>query len=357
MKIETVCGPISPNALGITLSHEHLLIDMRCWFTPPTEASKKAIMNKRVKDLGIENLGMVRLDPMNIKDNLLVDEMDLAIKELKDFKKMGGNSLVELSLPGSGRDPIKLREISKKTKINVICGTGWYVVASHPPTVKKKSVDQLSDIMVRELTKGIANTGIKAGIIGELGCSQPSPYHPDEKKVIRAGVRAQKATGACMTIHPCLFDPTFSKIEKMGNACIDLVEKEGINLNKFFLSHADWGCRDLDYLRKMLDRGVTVSFDSFSANTDSNLDTLMVKYRFPSDGERILALVELCKGGYDRQVVVAHDVCLKMHLKRYGGHGYSYILKYIVPILEREGVSKKQIKRILEDNLRRLLAH
>lgn len=357
MGIETVCGTISPDSLGKTLSHEHILIDMCCWLTEPKEAFKRAMINKRIKDLGIENLGMVRLDPMFIIDNLILDEIDVAIDELSEFKKIGGNSLIDVTLPGAGRDPVKLKEISERVGINIICGTGWYVVASHPQIVKKKSLDQLSDIMVKELTEGIGNTGIKAGLIGELGCSQPAPYHPGEEKVIKAAVKAHKITGACITIHPCLFDPKFSKIEKMGSYCIDLVEKEGADLDKFFLSHASWGGQDMEYLTKMLDRGATLSFDSFGESSDSHLNVLSVNHRMLSDAERIISLLELCKMGYDRQIVVSHDVCLKIHLKKYGGYGFSHILENIVPILIREGVSNKQIRRILIENPKRLLSH
>jgi phosphotriesterase-related protein len=358
MKIESVLGSISPDSLGITLCHEHILVsDMLSWYQEPKDPSKRALMNMRLEDIGMENLGKIRLDPMFVKDNLVLDEKDVAIKELKDFKQKGGKSVVDVTLPSQTRNPRKIKEISKKAGINIVAATGWYVVAAHPPFIKRKSVDQLCAMMVKDLTEGIGETKIKAGIIGELGCSQPAPYHPDEEKVIKAGVKAQNITGACITIHPCLFDMKISKVEKMGNYCIDLLEKEGADLDKFYLSHADWGCQDINYLKKMLDRGTTISFDSFGACCDSQLNTLSVQSRIPCDAERISALVELCNMGYDKQVIVSHDVGMKIHLKKYGGYGYSHILENIIPVLLREGVSKKQINKILTENPRRLLAH
>jgi phosphotriesterase-related protein len=98
------------------------------------------MMNMRVREIGIENLGMIRLDPMFVKDNLNLDESDVALDELKDYRKMGGNSLVDLTLQGAGRNPPILKEISGKVGLNIVCGTGWYVVASHPSFVKKKSI-------------------------------------------------------------------------------------------------------------------------------------------------------------------------------------------------------------------------
>jgi phosphotriesterase-related protein len=211
--------------------------------------------------------------------------------------------------------------------------------------------------MVKEVTEGIDNTGIKAGIIGELGCSQPAPFHPEERKVIKAAVLAQKQTGVCITIHPSLFDLKISRILKTGHDCLDLLEHQGYNPARFYLSHTGWFCQDLDYLRKLLDRGVTLSFDSFGSNADSQLNTLFVRSRKPCDAERIIAIVELCKMGYDKQIVVSQDICMKIHLKKYGGYGYSHILENIVPILRREGVSKKQVQKILVENPRSLLAH
>ena len=357
MSVQTVCGPITQDSLGITLSHEHILIDRPFRSSEPEEASKKSMMNMRVRDLGIENLGMIRLDPMFVKDNLNLDEIDVALNELKEYRTMGGNSLVDVTLQGAGRNPAILKEISEKVGLNIVCGTGWYVKSTHPPMVKKCSVNQLCDIMVKELTEGIDNTGIKAGIIGELGCSQPAPFHPEERKVIKAAVLAQKKTGVCITIHPSLFDLKISRIIKTGHDCLDLLERQGFNPARFYLSHAGWVCQDLDYLIKLLDRGVTLSFDSFGSNADSQLNTLSVRYRKPCDAERIIAIVELCKMGYDKQIVVSQDICMKIHLKKYGGYGYSHILENVVPILRREGVSKKQVQKILVENPRNLLTH
>ena len=118
--------------------------------------------------------------------------------------------------------------------------------------------------MVKEIEEGIGATGIKAGVIGEIGCSNPIPYHSEEKKVVRAAAGAQIETNAAYTIHPSLTDVN-KRINSLqcADKYVDLIEKEGINLEKFYLSHADRTSMYLDYHRKLLDRGISLGYDCF----------------------------------------------------------------------------------------------
>jgi len=287
-----------------------------------------------------------------MKDNYILVDVDLAIEELKPFKRMGGNSLVDLTLPGAGRDVLALRRISEDTGVNIIAGTGWYVETAHPPIVKQKSLKDLAEIMIQELVEGIDDTGIKASIMGEIGCSYP--LHPDEKKVLQAAAQAQKETGACISIH----NP--AKDWREGQTYLDIIEKEGGNLEKVIMLHMDHYNRDeipllglkVDYHKEILNRGVTIAYDAFGRYQKFRKDGVSS----PTDRERVAAIVELCKQGYDKQIVISHDVYLKIHLTRYGGQGYAYILRYIVPALKYAGVTDKQIRNILVENPKRLLS-
>ena len=75
----------------------------------------------------------------------------------------------------------------------------------------------------------------------------------------------------------------------------------------------------------------------------------------PSDPERVDQICELIAAGYEKQILVSHDICRKTYLSRYGGHGYSYILKYGVPLMHWKGISEEQIHTILIDNTQRAL--
>ena len=170
--------------------------------------------------------------------------------------------MVDMTIPGIGRDPMALREISYATGVNILTCTGWYVAASHPAIVKKKSLEDLSDIMVKELTEGIGDTGIKAGLIGE--CALSYPIDPNEKKVIRAAAQAQAKVGCALTIHPSLFDLEQKKVVKNAADIIDIIQKEGANLEKFYMSHMDITCDDLEYHKKVMDTyGIVLAYDTF----------------------------------------------------------------------------------------------
>jgi len=350
--VQTVRGPINSDELGITLMHEHVFCDIRKYFTRPREIAKMALADAPVS---IEILGTLRRDPMICKDNLVLLDEDVQVQELKWLRQYGGRSIVDLSNIGLRRDPTALRRVSAKTGLNIVASTGFYVQLYHPPYVKKKSVEELKDIIVREINEGIDRTGVKAGAIGECGCSSPVPYHPDEKKTIMAAARAQRETGAPLTIHPSLIDVE-RKLNSVtvGEVYIDLVEKEGADLRKFYLSHADRTCWNLDYHRRLLSRGVSLSYDCFGKFY--YFDSAFVGAGGMNDVFRINALVQLCREGYDKQLLMSHDICMKTDLRRYGGFGYSHVLEHVVPQLRAEGVKRKEIRQMLVDNPKRLLA-
>jgi len=347
--IETVWGPISCEDMGITLMHEHILVDLSCLAREPADVAKKQLFHKPVT---MEVLGTLTRDPTRCSDNLrLIDPM-LSIHELAAFKDLGGQTIVDLTLPGMGRDPSAQRNISAATGIHIIAATGWYLAPSFPDFIKEKSIDELCDIMVRELTVGIDDTGVMAGVIGECGCSM-IPYHPLEKKVLQAAARAQAKTGVPYTIHPALIDVK-NRIGsvKMAEIYLDLIEQEGADLTKFYLSHADRTCTDLEYHRRLLGRGITLSYDCLGKG--NFFDDTLIGAGGRSDGERVRALVELCKEGYDTQIVLSQDICCKTNLKKYGGMGYAHILEHIVPMLNAEGVSDEKIRNMLVNNAKRL---
>lgn len=349
--IRTVIGDIAPPDLGITLSHEHVFLDLKCWWYEPEEATLKLLAEEPLR---VENYWALRYRPEVSKDNIKLYDEHLAVQELLEFKRNGGSSLVDLTLPGIGRDYEALARISRITGLNIVMGTGWYVERSHPSHVKRKSSEDLAAIMVREIEDGIGETGIRAGVIGEIACSSPLPFHSEEKKVLSAACKAQVDTGVALTLHPAWIDYPNRKIVALGETYLDFVEKRGTDLGKFYLSHGDYTYRNIEYLRKILDRGIMVDFDTFGCEV--HYDNVWPGLRLPTDPERIEVVVELCKMGYDKQLMVAQDMSMKMMLKRYGGYGYSHVLEHIVPELRRQGVSQKQIRNILVENPRKMLS-
>ena len=186
-KIQTVLGTIVPERLGITLPHEHIICDGASWFVEPSEATTKAMVHHPVT---LDILWWLRYHLFqNLDDMQLLDEQE-AIDEILRFKYAGGNSIVELSNIGLGRDPMALVRISRATGLNVIMGSGYYIAASHKPDMDAKTEEEITEEIVQDITEGVGDTKIRAGIIGEIGTSWPMTKN--ELKSLRAAARAQK---------------------------------------------------------------------------------------------------------------------------------------------------------------------
>ena len=338
LKVEAVTGSTAPSELGITLPHEHVLFDLTCWLTIPEEARKKDLVESPVS---ITNLGELRRDPTICRDNLKNLDVDLAIKELQYYKRAGGESLVDLTSEGMGRDPLALHEISLQTGIKIMAGCGFYLDAAHPQRIKSMNTEQIAEEIVNDLTQGIGGTRIKAGIIGEIGTGWP--LTPNEEKVLRAAARAHHKTEATINVHPYPYG-------KFSHRILDIMEEEGVELSKVVLSHID-GSLDTEYHKSLAKRGAYIEYDSFGSEV--YMDS--IGQRDFSDAERVECVVEMIKSGYISQLLLSHDVSWKIHLKQYGGYGYDHLLTHIEPMLRRKGISQDQIDIMMIENPGKIL--
>jgi phosphotriesterase-related protein len=350
MPIMTTLGPIDAALAGVTLMHEHLLIDVSYKWQRPTEVTLRALAEQPIT---LANLGYLRRNIGAIKANLRLDDVDTAAAEAMAFKREGGGTIVDVSTVGIGRDPRALRAIALQAGINVVTCTGFYLQRSHPPAVAAASVEQLAGEMIAEIQQGIGDTAIRPGIIGEIGLGEPmyaaghtgDEMHPDEAKVLRAAGWAQQATGLPITLHIYNYRPN-----RLAHLALDVLEHEGVNLARVVVGHLD-NRIDVEYAASVMDRGAYAEFDTFGI--EASLDATLSEY--PRDTERIRALVELISRGYVEQLLVSHDVCTKMQLAAYGGWGYGHLSRHIEPRLRKAGVSDDQLTTIRISNPRRLL--
>ena len=346
MNIVTVLGEIAPEDLGVTLMHEHLVYDFTCWLERPQEASNKKLIDEPIC---LENSGRLRREPFFSRENLFMFDEELVAKELMEFRKAGGNTIIEPTPIGIGRDPLVERSVALKTGVNVIASTGYYVDATHPPSVKEKSTDELAMDMVRDLTIGIGETGIRAGIIAEIGTSYP--ITPSEKKVLQAAAKAHLQTGAAIQIHPWCYTAGPQYLELIG-----IMKDEGVDLRKLIMLHMDVALemetdKMLNIGKEILKTGASVSYDG--CGREWYIDSMQFVY--PRDTKRIAGIAEFIKSGYVSQIFISQDVFTRLDLQRYGGWGYSHILKNFVPLMKRAGITDKQISTILVENPRRIL--
>jgi phosphotriesterase-related protein len=353
-KVETVRGPISPVELGVTLPHEHILIDLcGSHLSKAFDARRAALLDSPVS---IKILGELRRSLNASKDNLKLSDVEVAVEELKLFKDAGGMSVIDVTAAYSEppqRNPNDLqliKEIAEKTELNIVLATGFYVKSSHPKMVSEKSIPDLAQLMVRDLTEGFEGTQIRAGVIGEIGCG--APLEPDEEKVLRAAAKAQKETNACIILHSGTFDPFSRSIAKQAASYLDVLEAQGADLSKVCVSHMDFTCSDLKYHAQILDRGASIMYDTFGC--DFYRDDLWYGAVYPTDTQRIAGITELCKQGYDEQLLLSQDTCLKIQTVTYGGYGYAHILQHIIPCLRNSGVQAGHIQNMLISNPRKM---
>ena len=194
--VMTVLGPLPINEMGVTLMHEHILLDASGKWVPPCCCSDRHLAEMPVK---MENLGELSLNPLMSRDNCQLFDVDVAIDELTKYRALGGETVVDPTNIGIGRDPKALARIARLTGLNIIMGTGLYLEASHPEWVKISSVEQLTERLIYDLGGAEEKPEVLAGLIGEIGIS--SRFTPDEEKSLRAAGRASAATGVPIEVH------------------------------------------------------------------------------------------------------------------------------------------------------------
>ena len=337
----TVTGPVSVEDLGITLTHEHILSDVGCNGPEPLEASKKGIYRK---PLTMDILGEVRLMPQGNRDNQCLTDIDTAVSEVEKYRQWGGKTIVEVTLNEIGRDPLGLQLISRRTGVQIIMGAGFYIAASHPPQLLKMSVDDIADEIVRDLTEGVPETGIKAGIIGEIGIDMD--FTSEEEKSLRGAARAAKRTEVPLSIHTLSVKGHNDRIR-----ILDIIEEEGASLNHTIIDHVEIHPKSFENQLKIAERGAFLGYDGISAGFDWSPRGIG-----PSDEECAADIKKLIDEGYLNHILISHDVHLKIMLTAYGGFGYAHILKYFVQRLGKHGVTDEQINTILIENPKRLFS-
>ncbi len=341
--VMTVCGTVRADWLVIILPHEHLFIDLRNQFTEFEDPDKRHVSHQKLR---MGNLGVVRRNPYAIKDNLLIDDPEVTVAEVNEFAALGGKTIVDCTSVGIHRDPGKLYEVARRTGLHLIAGCGYYTHDTHPPEMDQWSAEKMADDIVSDLTVGINGTDIKAGVIGEIGTSEP--VHPNEKKSLLAAALAFRQAPVAIYAHIYPWG-------KAGVEAADLLIAQGVDPAKIVICHSDVE-PDLAYIRALLKRGVFVEFDNFGKEfTINRADWGFAGGAFVRDVDRVRMIKEILDWGYEEQLLVTNDICLKCMLRHYGGWGYDHILRNIVPMMEDEGILRETIDRILSDNPKRVL--
>jgi phosphotriesterase-related protein len=334
--VMTVLGPIPADQLGITLPHEHILNDCRCWWHEPTTPERQHLALGPVR---IEILGELRQDPFVNRDNCALDDEPLALRELMDFKAAGGATVVDPTCRGIGRNSEALVRIARATGLNIVMGAGYYLETSHPPELAAMSVDAIADEIVAEALDGI--DGVRIGLIGEIGVS--ADFTAAERKSLRGAARAQARTGLPLMVHlPGWF--------RRGLEVLDIVAAEGGDPQQTVLCHMNPSFADPEYQLACAGRGAFIEYDMIGMDyfyADQGVQC-------PADEDTAAAIVRLVEAGIGDRLLLSQDVFLKMMLQAYGGNGYAFVLNHFVPRLRRHGLPETAIRAMLIDNPRRV---
>ena len=339
-RVMTVLGPIPVESMGVTLMHEHLLIDASAWFHCPSCAERRSLATRPL-DVGI--LGELRMDPFANLDNCRLDDIEAAIGEVAQFRELGGATVVDPTNVGIGRDPAALQAISRRTGLNVVMGAGFYLEAAQPERVRRMSTDDIADEIVRDVTEGVAGSGVRAGLIGEIGVG--AEFTPAEQKSLRGAARAAARTGVPLSIH-------LPGWKRLAGRVLDIVAEEGAELAHTVLCHMNPSLDDFAYQTSLAERGAFLEYDMIGMDyyyADQDAQS-------PCDEANAVALKRLIDAGFLNRLLLSQDVFLKMMLTRHGGFGYGYILRHFAPRLKRHGVGEAQIRALLVDNPRRVFS-
>jgi len=343
-KVLTVNGPIDPDDLGTTLMHEHIFINN-------VILGKEFDNLSRLTDFAATKLGFYKrpltIDMLNAvlegypnKDNLILGDEQLAIEELRDYKVQGGKGVVDATSIGLGRNPQGLRRVANATQIHIIMGSSWYTKDYHLKDMDERSVESLTQEIVRDVTVGVGDTRIRSGIIGEVG-TVGNPLTPNEIKVIRASGRASRLTGAAVSLHTTAGITEQEKI-------LDLLQAEGTDLGRVIVGHSDSLVKELPFLKRLLERGVYIEFDRLEERRQLRKETA-------GHVDVSRAIVELIQMGYLDRILLSKNVNRKVDLKAYGGLGYSFVHQLFLPLLRRLGVTEEQVKMMVVTNPKRAL--
>ncbi len=336
MKVRTVTGDVRPGDLGLTDIHEHILCDFSRNFEPDP-----AHPELRQAAVNLQTLGVLTHNPLAVPDNLVLSDESLAVEELAAYRRAGIGTVVDPTTEQMGRDPPALKRISEATGIHIVACTGQYIHSFLPAPLPQRTLEQLEETMTREISDGFGDTGVRAGLIGELGTSER--IYPEEETALRAAARVNRALGVALMVHT---DPR----SRLAPAALGILKSAGADLGKVSVCHLDSAFFEPQHYEAILATGAYLEFDTFGENF-----CLHPNYG-PSDLDRIKTLCRLLERGWLRRVLLGCDVCLKCRLHRYGGWGYDHLLTNVVPAMRRLGIGTAEIHTMLVENPAKYLA-
>jgi len=316
--VETFRGPVDSLLLGPTLIHEHIFVrnpELEVNF-PDVEWDRSAAVES-------------------------------AVKGLADLHDQGIRTVVDLTVPGLGRDVQLVKEVAERVPVNLVAATGWYTPNVLPPYFQIHGPgrmidrpDPLIDAFVGDIRHGIAGRPIRAAILKVM--TDVDGITPDVARVMTAAAIAHEETGVTITTHS--HPASRNGLEQQA-----YLKERGVAPERIIIGHSG-DSEDLDYLCQLMDNGSTIGMDRFGME------------HVLSDERRVRTLTSLLDRGYVGQMVLSHDAAFYSHVTPPSwraasapGWRMDTISRVVIPKLRAAGVSSDDITRMMTDNPRRLL--
>jgi phosphotriesterase-related protein len=316
-QLNTARGAIDTSALGVTLMHEHV-------FIMTTEIAQNYPEAWGDEDERVTN----------------------AITRMNELKATGVDSIVDLTVIGLGRYIPRIKRIAAATDLNIIVATGVYTYNDVPfyfhyrgPGTDLNGPEIMTDMFVRDIEQGIADTGVRAAI---LKCATDEPgVTPGVERVLRAVAQAHRRTGVPISTHT-------HAATRRGLEQQRIFEEEGVDLSRVVIGHSG-DTTDIGYLEELIGNGSYIGMDRFG-----------VDVYLPFE-ERVNTVARLCERGHADKMVLSHDAScyfdalpeatLPVVLPNWH---YLHIHNDVLPALKERGVTDEQISTMLVDNPRKI---
>jgi len=306
--IMTVNGPESPGKMGITLEHEHILVDF----------------------IGADSTGYFRWN----RDSVIVKALPVVLRA----KEKGVKTIIDCTPAFLGRDPLLLKSLSRSSGINFITGTGYYGAVNNkylPAAFYSLDAGGVADIWIKEFEEGIENTGIKPGFI-KIAVNPADTLSPEHTRLITAAAITHLQTGLTIASHTGPDNPAFAQIKILKNM--------GVDPSAFIWVHAQSGTADGNLMAAR--EGVWISLDNIRSRPESEPGA---PYTIEWYAERI---AEMKKQGFLSRVLISHDSGWYDPGKPGGGtiDGFTDIFEYFIPALKTKGFTDEEIDQLLIKN-------
>lgn len=317
--VPTYRGPVAAGDLGWTLTHEHL-------FVLSPELDRDYPHPEWDVDAAVER----------------------AVAGLEELFDLGVRTVVDLTVPGLGRDVALVGRVASRVRVNLVASTGWYADEVLPPYFRTHGPgrlvggpDPLVEMFRTDVTEGIGDSGVRAGML-KVVTDEPG-ITPDIGRVMSAAAAVHVETGVPITTH------SNPHLRTGLDQAAHLLQR-GVDPDHLVIGHSG-DADDLDYLLALLDTGVTLGMDRFGmAHTGD-------------DEKRVGLVLDLLARGYADQLVLSHDSAYFSRVTPPSWRAahtphwtHDHLSRRVVPLLLERGARQEDLDTMMISNSARLLA-